>query len=47
VLTPDFWGGQRDEARGVQAQRQRLQAVGNAEVDHRQCPYPWAGQCPA
>jgi lipoic acid synthetase len=31
VLTPDFWGGQRDEASGVQAQRQRLQAVLAAE----------------
>jgi lipoic acid synthetase len=27
VLTPDFWGGHRDEASGTRAQRQRLQAV--------------------
>jgi lipoic acid synthetase len=27
VLTPDFWGGQRDEAAGVEAQRQRLATV--------------------
>jgi lipoic acid synthetase len=27
VLTPDFWGGQRGEAEGVAAQRQRLQTV--------------------
>ena len=27
VLTPDFWGGHRDEAEGVAAQRQRLAAV--------------------
>jgi len=27
VLTPDFWGGHRDEAEGRRAQRQRLQAV--------------------
>ncbi len=27
VLTPDFWGGQRDEAAGVAAQRQRLASV--------------------
>jgi lipoic acid synthetase len=31
VLTPDFWGGQRDEASGVQAQRQRLATVLAAE----------------
>jgi lipoyl synthase len=27
VLTPDFWGGQRDPAAGERAQRQRLAAV--------------------
>jgi lipoic acid synthetase len=27
VLTPDFWGGQRDEASAIAAQRQRLGAV--------------------
>lgn len=27
VLTPDFWGGQRDAAAGARAQRQRLAAV--------------------
>jgi len=27
VLTPDFWGGQRDDTTAVGAQRQRLQAV--------------------
>jgi lipoic acid synthetase len=27
VLTPDFWGGQRDPEAGVAAQRQRLAAV--------------------
>jgi lipoic acid synthetase len=27
VLTPDFWGGHRDESAGHQAQRQRLAAV--------------------
>jgi lipoyl synthase len=27
VLTPDFWGGQRDEQEGLAAQRQRLAAV--------------------
>jgi lipoic acid synthetase len=27
VLTPDFWGGHRDEAAGVAAQRERLAAV--------------------
>ncbi|QNG30578.1 lipoyl synthase [Synechococcus sp. LTW-R] len=27
VLTPDFWGGYRDEAEGIAAQRQRLQTV--------------------
>ena len=27
VLTPDFWGGHRDEAEGLTAQRQRLAAV--------------------
>ena len=31
VLTPDFWGGQRDETTAVGAQRQRLQAVLAAE----------------
>jgi lipoic acid synthetase len=31
VLTPDFWGGQRDEASGALAQRQRLAAVLAAE----------------
>jgi lipoic acid synthetase len=31
VLTPDFWGGHRDEASGTRAQRQRLQAVLAAE----------------
>ena len=31
VLTPDFWGGQREEAAGVAAQRQRLAAVLAAE----------------
>ena len=31
VLTPDFWGGHRDEAEGIAAQRQRLAAVLNAE----------------
>jgi lipoic acid synthetase len=31
VLTPDFWGGQRDEAAGVAAQRQRLAAVLSAK----------------
>jgi lipoic acid synthetase len=31
VLTPDFWGGHRQEADGVAAQRQRLQAVLAAE----------------
>ena len=27
VLTPDFWGGHRDETAAIQAQRQRLQTV--------------------
>jgi lipoic acid synthetase len=27
VLTPDFWGGHRDETEGLMAQRERLQAV--------------------
>ncbi len=27
VLTPDFWGGYRDEAESIDAQRQRLQTV--------------------
>jgi lipoic acid synthetase len=27
VLTPDFWGGHRDETEGLAAQRQRLQTV--------------------
>lgn len=27
LLTPDFWGGQRDEQEGLRAQRERLQAV--------------------
>jgi lipoic acid synthetase len=27
VLTPDFWGGQREESRAIAAQRQRLQTV--------------------
>jgi lipoic acid synthetase len=27
VLTPDFWGGHRDEGEGLRAQRQRLAAV--------------------
>jgi lipoic acid synthetase len=31
VLTPDFWGGHREEADGVAAQRQRLQTVLAAE----------------
>jgi lipoic acid synthetase len=31
VLTPDFWGGHRQEAEGVVAQRQRLTAVLAAE----------------
>ena len=31
VLTPDFWGGQRDEVSGVLAQRQRLASVLAAE----------------
>jgi lipoic acid synthetase len=31
VLTPDFWGGHRDEASGSLAQRQRLQAVLDAQ----------------
>jgi lipoyl synthase len=31
VLTPDFWGGQREEAAGVAAQRQRLATVLAAE----------------
>lgn len=31
VLTPDFWGGQRQEAEAVAAQRQRLAAVLAAE----------------
>ena len=31
VLTPDVWGGHRDEASGTRAQRQRLQAVLAAE----------------
>ena len=31
VLTPDFWGGQRDETAAVGAQRQRLAAVLAAE----------------
>ena len=31
VLTPDFWGGYRDEAQGIAAQRQRLAAVLAAE----------------
>ncbi|NQW37984.1 MAG: lipoyl synthase [Cyanobacteria bacterium] len=31
VLTPDFWGGHRDEADGLAAQRQRLAAVLAAE----------------
>ncbi|MBM5817390.1 MAG: lipoyl synthase [Cyanobacteria bacterium K_Offshore_surface_m2_239] len=30
VLTPDFWGGHREEAAAVAAQRQRLQMVLNA-----------------
>ena len=31
VLTPDFWGGYRDETEGIAAQRQRLAAVLAAE----------------
>jgi lipoic acid synthetase len=31
VLTPDFWGGHRDEAEGRAAQRRRLRAVLEAE----------------
>ncbi|MFM2157729.1 MAG: lipoyl synthase, partial [Cyanobacteriota bacterium] len=31
VLTPDFWGGHRDEAEAIAAQRQRLAAVLAAE----------------
>jgi lipoic acid synthetase len=31
VLTPDFWGGHRDEAEGQRAQRERLQQVLRAE----------------
>jgi lipoic acid synthetase len=31
VLTPDFWGGYRDEAEAIAAQRQRLSAVLAAE----------------
>ena len=31
VLTPDFWGGQRDESEAITAQRQRLAAVLEAE----------------
>jgi lipoic acid synthetase len=31
VLTPDFWGGHRDEAEGVAAQRRRLASVLAAE----------------
>jgi len=31
VLTPDFWGGHRDEAEGLAAQRRRLAAVLKAE----------------
>ena len=31
VLTPDFWGGFRDEAEAIAAQRQRLSAVVAAE----------------
>ena len=31
VLTPDFWGGYRDEAEAIAAQRQRLQTVLAAE----------------
>jgi lipoic acid synthetase len=31
VLTPDFWGGHREEARAVTAQRQRLRAVLEAQ----------------
>ena len=31
VLTPDFWGGHRDESEAITAQRQRLQAVLAAE----------------
>ncbi|WP_438982913.1 lipoyl synthase [Vulcanococcus sp.] len=31
VLTPDFWGGYREDAEAVSAQRQRLAAVLNAE----------------
>ena len=31
VLTPDFWGGYREEAEAVAAQRQRLAAVLDAE----------------
>ena len=31
VLTPDFWGGHRDEAEAIAAQRQRLSAVLAAE----------------
>jgi lipoyl synthase len=31
VLTPDFWGGHRDEADGLAAQRQRLATVLAAE----------------
>ena len=31
VLTPDFWGGQRDEASAIAAQRQRLGTVLAAE----------------
>ena len=27
VLTPDFWGGQRDQREGIQMQRQRLKTV--------------------
>jgi lipoic acid synthetase len=31
VLTPDFWGGHRDEAEAITAQRHRLRAVLDAE----------------
>ena len=31
VLTPDFWGGYRDEAEAIAAQRQRLQTVLGAQ----------------
>jgi lipoic acid synthetase len=31
VLTPDFWGGHRDETAAINAQRQRLQTVLDAK----------------